>query len=513
MENPGLLTRYIDERIYHPKVTYIKKEKINGVEITKEAISLDLERCNVKKFGDNYQTQFTPGELNNSYCLKDFNLTLVGGSKYNQSSYIQITIHPCVNNSENNNNCKSQNIIDSYLTSGYFYILMKDIGLNPLNYSFPVVQTIQNIKTNVDITMCRESFIYLGITEIDTDEGLVINSIRKEHYLQFRQYAQSFYFINRTQYLHGNEIFAGLINLEEYFYVQKREYTKISEVFSVTGGYMQLISTIFLVITLFTKNLSVERKILNKLFNFNIKQKKIVLNILYEKKLNCLVRNEKGDLNAFIPFFAKKRIYHEKNINFHQNNSSKNDFFNWTYNNTFSDFNDKNKIRLFNSIQKHYSDKGVCKITNNIPNSNNKKPIFIEQNNINRSKMTMLVKDEGINSSEIKKMFRKKKLVNNNSNLINDNNEIYNINELKLKGNETMNEVSFKFSDYFCCCFGIKNNRDINIRVFNFGVNFYRNQMNIINFFNIFFLTEIMLTQFIYKKSNILNQIIDIPLR
>jgi hypothetical protein len=364
---------------------------------------------------------------------------------------------------------------------------MKDIGLNPLNYSFPVVQTVQNIKTNVDITMCRESLIYLGIAEIDTDEGLLISSIRKEHYLQYRKYSQSFYFINRTQYLHGNEIFAGLINLEEYFYVQKREYTKISEVFSVTGGYMQLISTIFLVIALFTKNLSVERKILNKLFNFNIKQKKIVLNILYEKKLNCFVRNEKGDLNAFIPFFAKKRIYHQKIINFHKINSSKNDFYHWTFNNTFSDFNDKNKIRLFNPIQKHNSDKGVSKKTNNIPNLNNTRPIFIEQNNINRSKMTMLVKDEGINSSEINKIFMKKKMVNNNNNLINENNEIDNINELKLKDNETMNEVSFKFSDYFCCCFGIKRNKDINVKVFNFGINFYRNQMNIINFFNIFF--------------------------
>jgi hypothetical protein len=53
----------------------------------------------------------------------------------------------------------------------------------------------------------------------------------------------------------------------------------------------------------------------------------------------------------------------------------------------------------------------------------------------------------------------------------------------------------------------------MNVKVFNFGINFYRNQMNIINFFNIFFLSEIMLTQFIYKKSNVLNQIIDIPLK
>ena len=69
------------------------------------------------------------------------------------------------------------------------------------------------------------------------------------------------------------------------------------------------------------------------------------------------------------------------------------------------------------------------------------------------------------------------------------------------------------FSDYFCYYCKRKNNKDMNVKVFNFGINFYRNQMNIINFFNIFFLSEIMLTQFIYKKANVLNQIIDIPLK
>ena len=48
----------------------------------------------------------------------------------------------------------------------------------------------------------------------------------------------------------------------------------MSEVFSITGGYMQLISTVFLFINLFTKNLALEKKILNKLFNFNLKQKR-----------------------------------------------------------------------------------------------------------------------------------------------------------------------------------------------------------------------------------------------
>lgn len=100
---------------------------------------------------------------------------------------------------------------------------------------------------------------------------------------------------------------------------------------------------------------------------------------------------------------------------------------------------------------------------------------------------------------------------NNRKNYIIDNNDNNNINELKINENETINEVSFNFSDYFCCFIKKKFN-GLNIRVYNFRITFYRNQMNIINFFNIFFLTEIMLTQFIYKKSNLLNQTIDIPL-
>ena len=96
-------------------------------------------------------------------------------------------MHPCVNNTTKNIIYKPQNIIDSYLTSGYFSITIKDIGLNPLNYSFPIVPTIKNLKTNVDKTMCRESLIYLGITEIHTDIGLFINSIKKEHFLKYRK--------------------------------------------------------------------------------------------------------------------------------------------------------------------------------------------------------------------------------------------------------------------------------------------------------------------------------------
>ena len=51
------------------------------------------------------------------------------------------------------------------------------------------------------------------------------------------------------------------------------------------------------------------------------------------------------------------------------------------------------------------------------------------------------------------------------------------------------------------------------IELFISGVNFYRNQMSIANFFNIIFLTEVLLAQQSNRKINFFNKIIEIPIR
>ena len=60
----------------------------------------------------------------------------------------------------------------------------------------------------------------------------------------------------------------------------------MAEVFASTGGYMQLIYSIFAIISILTKTMNIEKKLINSLFYFNIKQKKVILSIEYKKKLN-----------------------------------------------------------------------------------------------------------------------------------------------------------------------------------------------------------------------------------
>ena len=78
LEDPQSMNRFIDDSIYIPKIVFVDKAKINDELVTVYQENLEFEKCNVNNFGENYQHLFLEGELNNSYCLKNFNLTLAG---------------------------------------------------------------------------------------------------------------------------------------------------------------------------------------------------------------------------------------------------------------------------------------------------------------------------------------------------------------------------------------------------------------------------------------------------
>ena len=67
-------TRFIDETIYYPEVIYVNKIKEGSIFREIEEKPLVVERCVAEKFGTDYQDLLVEGELNNSYCIRDFNL-------------------------------------------------------------------------------------------------------------------------------------------------------------------------------------------------------------------------------------------------------------------------------------------------------------------------------------------------------------------------------------------------------------------------------------------------------
>ena len=502
LENHTNLKRFADESIYYPRVFYIEKIKENGEFKTISQKELDIELCKFNNIESEYQYLFE--NINNSYCLKNYNLTLKGGFKYNKMSYIKINIYPCVNKSENNYHCKPQNIIDEYLSSTYFSTLAKDIGINPVNFTYPTIPIAQNLYSIVNKNILNELIMYYRITEIDTDTGLFSNIIKKETYLKYSKELHYFHFIENKDNKSEKEIFTAEIRLEDDIYFYKRTYTKMSQVFSVIGGYMQVIYTSFTLVSLLTKTINIEQKLLNSLFNFNIKKKKIVLCVEYKRKLDYVSSLDKRKDN-FIQYHAKKSLVNVKDKS--KDKKSTASLFNKKQNlELFKKSETSNKVipTIVNNCksQNNFSDGGLKNIYNKISIEKEKEKekekehySNINELSINRSKINLAESSSYLNELQINRIFEQRNNLNNN---------------FKLVKNKSLSNIDFNLFDYYCLRNITKKKSEIEL--FRFGFNFFKSQMDIINFINIFLLTQIMLTQKTEKKHNILSQMIELSI-
>ena len=503
VEDPKTSNRFIDETIYYPKFLFFYRTKVNGEFQTTKRIELESEVCKEENFGDSYKDLLVKGELNNSYCLKDFNLTLEGGYKYEKMSYLRIRIYPCINTTENNNHCKPQEVIDNYLKGGYVSILVKDIGLNPSNYSFPIISTLQDLYSTIDKQIYRDYILYYGITEIKTDTGLLYETIKLNKYLQFRKEVQSFYFRDESEYYGGKAMCSIDFRLDDLIFTQKRSYTKIPEVFSIVGGYMQLISTIFTLLSVLANKLYPQITILNGIFNFNLKKNKMTLKInsIKDFNSNAFTKNFIFYSDRYLSNLSNKTQVNNNNSNLSKNslividnnNSSVINIFNNKHPNllikpkenenklsNISNLNNMNNISNVNSIRNINSIHNI----NNINNINNK----IKASSFPYQKNGQFMYDDNsrvsnsINDNmKVSYIYRVKSLYPR---------KINNIKKHKhhkiIRGFE--DEIYFNIFEYYCFRKFSKKKKDIEL--FNSGLSLYKKRMDIINVFTLLLLSE-----------------------
>ena len=484
LEDPQTMNRFIDDSIYVPKIVFVDKAKINDELVTVYQQNLEIEKCNVINFGENYQHLFLEDELNNSYCLKKFeqNLTLAGGYKYERFSYIRIRIYPCVNSSENNFSCKSQEEIDHFMSSGYFSIILKDIGLNPSNYSIPVLPTLQDLYTTIDKRIYKNYILNLGVTEIQTDIGLFQESIKTQKYLQFRKEMETFTFRNEEEYYQGKSVIIAQLKLDDKINVQTRSYIKIPEIFSTIGGYMQLMNTAFLLLTLIVNKFNLELNIINSIFKFNLKKKKLIMKL---QKLNDFEDLYISNIQTPIVNFKKMT-----NISQHLDLTD-----NKNKNNLMKE-NEINHISLLNLPE---NKKDFDKNNNN----NNKSKIKILKKNKRNSKNILTIENSKVEHTKEKLSkknlrFTQEQLKENGTNFNKKN--IYN--ELSYK--DFNDKLELNMFDY-CCCHLVYEKRHKIIELFNITNLFLRKKLDVVNVFNLLLLIEKNLlrntNEFVYSMN------------
>ena len=448
IEEPITAAKFIDETVYTAKAVFVDSVKNdNGTFEITELRDLKIERCVKEKFGKEFEELFKAGEFDHLYCISSLDFALTGGFIYNNLSLIKIDIYPCKNSSENNYHCKPQEIIDHYLAGGYFTILLKDVGLNPSNYSFPFLPTLQDIYTTISKQIYRDLILYYEITEVRTDSGIFLRHINNERFLKFDKKIETFYLRPEEKYYNGESIIGIQIRLSDNIQVQNREYKKMQNVFATAGGYMQMLNVIFSLISSLANRINYDNIIMNDLFEFDRKKNKII--IKDKKQTNLFKKTFMSDLN--------------------NSNSIK----------------DKDKP-IFNLTLKS-SNKDVININENKYEKRNKK-------NAKNSHKSI---DKTINVSAYEKMSNVSKndiipfsfnpYIKFNSKLIRlgENQNNYNKNEENFK-------INFKLNifDYFCLGKCVRQKKLYN--QFKKGTLLFKQKLDVINIFNYILLWETM---------------------
>ena len=446
---------FIDESIYYP-VAYYKDNEIEEI--------IELGPCNIDKIGSKYKTYFKEYKLDKYYCLNKVNHTF----KAYMNSF-SFKINPCRNTSENNNHCKSKEIIDYYLNGNNFIIALEDILITPLNFEKPVQERINQLYTTLFKNFGQYLYIEMQMVTIETNNNIIgFDFLTNEKIENFIKY-DTLEIIPQPGYDLDDEnnnypVCEIEFQLKDKILSEKRQYTQLIDVLGEVGGFMEIISSFFGAICSFIVDILYENSIVNNLFSFDIK-KKIVTIKNKEKHLDFKANNE--------------RIIKDNNISIIQNNQ----ILLPTYDNAQK----RNNILIEDITNRKLSDK---------TNEN----IFL-----NKKKLTNIMETNPYkNGNEIENLDNQSVKNNSNSYYLKETNREKHLQKNKskdlVKEKNNSSEINYiqlnKILLYLGFCF-IRKIKNVNNALLNEGISIIKEKLDIFNL-----LSNTILTESIHKKFN-----------
>jgi hypothetical protein len=317
IENPETYDTFIDESIYFPKAYFRRAEK-KGDDFIWDKVELELEPCKLEKFGSIYQEKFRSKQLNNLYCIKNMDFILEGHFSYDRYSFLYFQFFPCINTTEKQN-CKPLDIIDQYLKNTFVQFQWQDIELNSKNYSYPIKPRDVDIYTTVGKKLFQEIHAFFQVVKIETDLNFIgfdeFEYFKTEVYLKYDEMTIMTNLIENDIYETGDPFCDFTIKLSENVRIHKRSYITLITILGDVGGLMEVLFTLFRVITSLAVDILYEVSLVNNLFNFNLDRKTVILKDKNSKKI--IIR--KNDIPKIYSPQRKVRNKYCKNLNCQNN--------------------------------------------------------------------------------------------------------------------------------------------------------------------------------------------------
>ena len=291
----------IDPSLYYPLVYYYKGHRENGIMIWEEPYEIvELEICQIEKFGKKYRDIFKNKDLDHSYCLKDVEkITLEGYSHLDSFKYLYVAFMPCVGiNPITQTACQSETDVKNYFMKGaQITFNIEDIELTPHLYDTPSQPLEKDINGPCFLTLYQQIYTYLQIVILETDQDWIgfegLSDIETE---QFLKYDESWIVAAPSPHSLALDARTPLaevtVQLSSKVLTQKRKNTKLIEVLGDVGGLMEVVWSFFNILSSVITDLLYQKALINNLFTFDLDKKIVKL-----KKKNSLNEKETMKLN------------------------------------------------------------------------------------------------------------------------------------------------------------------------------------------------------------------------
>ena len=463
-----------DERMYYLTVNYVRQAKVDGVWVEEENRLLETEICRFEMFGPDYQEIFADQPLQNYYCIKDVkNLVLEGYSNLERYSYFNVRFYPCVGVTQDGRTCYDYNTKKQFFERNVIELKLQDNDLNPEDYKMPVARRQVDMNSPVFKDIFQLIYSYIQIVNIETDEDITglnffTDTIRKE---QYTRYDESF--IITSPLFFGDILNTGgpiadvTLQLAAKVLTEKRQYTQLIDVLGDVGGLMEILYSLFSVVSSLVTEILYDRSLVNKLFSFDLKKKYVVFNKARNRGLQTNVDNTLKDI---------RRI---DSVNLQEK---------------YKELKDNKDIIVFS---KENSGDQTLEAKTNVPSTKKKVIKVIKKRKTQKNstaKTLFQLKEQNTQEQNIPNN-ENKLSVDENKNIISVNNipnePIITVNDANISEDEDLRKVYI--NNWLICCFWFTNKKkNVNRVLFEEGSKIITERLDIMNMFNHLFIADIV---------------------
>ena len=473
----------IDPTLYYPVVYFYEESRVGAVMEPKKEI-LELELCNIEKFGEKYRDIFR-NKVDNLYCIKDIDkITLEGYPHLDSFKYIYIAIMPCIGQAPTGEKCQDPIEVMNYFAGGAkITFMIEDVDISPYKYYNPSQPIEKGMQAPAFLTLYNSIYAYLQIVNLETDKDVIgFEGLSDIETQQFLKYEESWIITApspHTQGLNPKYPIADVtIQLSAKVLTYKRKNTKLFVVLGDVGGLMEVVRSFFNIIASLITDILYDKALINNLFSFDLDKKIIKIKGGQKKKQNDnnqLGNNPKNEMSNII-----------------------------TISNTIED-SDKNKLDVEDSLNKKssFNNKGnfkTMKKKKKIVKRIKTKPMELMKNkNLNEEELK--VQNPGLNIFNIES---KENLADITSNKKIENKETEEKNSNKGENSRIIDRIKMNFCCiYFWYCFARKK-RNIQNILLDEGMEIIIENLDIMNIFKKIYAIS-TIEEFLKSTENIIN--------